>query len=267
MPSFVRDNDRNMPSASTHTIRHRRQDSADPPVVLVLGGSGVIGSAVCLCFAENGWNVGVQYHARRQSADAIIHKIERLGRTSRAFQADMSETRQIHTLFDQVQIVWSELDAIVWAAGSTVNRLTIRITPAEWERMLNVNLTGLFLCLQRGLRLMSEQRGGAVTVVSSLSSSMGGTGQTAYAACKAGALGLVKSAARELGKTNVRVNAVFPGWHQSPLTGDAFPDPDQLHAHVLERTPSLDNVADFVYRLTTARDISGQVYNLDNRIH
>ena len=155
---------------------------------------------------------------------------------------------------------------MVWAAGTTVNRLTVRITPAEWERMLHVNLTGLFLCLQQGLRLFSEQRGGAVTVVNSLSSTMGGTGQAAYAACKAGALGLVKSAAKELGKANVRVNAVFPGWHQSPLTGDAFPDPDRLHTHVLGRTPSLDEVADLIYGLTTARDISGQVYNLDNRI-
>lgn len=255
-----------MPSAATHTARNRDQGSANPPAVLVLGGSGVIGSAVCLRFAQNGWNVGVHYHTRHDSADDIVHKIEHPGRKSRAFQADMSDARQIHKLFDQVQTVWPELDAIVWAAGTAANRLTVRITTAEWERMLNVNLTGLFLCLQEGLRLFPEQRGGAVTVVNSLSSTMGGTGQAAYAACKAGALGLVKSAAKELGKADVRVNAVFPGWHQSPLAGDAFPSPDQLHAHVLGRTPSLDDVTDFIYRITTARDISGQVYNLDNRI-
>ncbi len=255
-----------MPSASTHTVRPPDRGSVNPHTVLVLGGSGAIGAAVCLRFAQNGWNVGVHYHARHDSADDIVHKIEHLGRKSCAFQTDMSDARQIHKLFDQIQTVWSELDAIVWAAGTTVNRLTVRITPAEWEHMLHVNLTGLFLCLQEGLRLFSEQRGGAVTIVSSLSGVQGGTGQAAYAACKAGTLGLVKSAAKELGKANVRVNAVFPGWHQSPLAGDAFPDPDRLHAHVLGRTPSLDEVADFIYRLTTARDISGQVYNLDNRI-
>ena len=255
-----------MLSASTHTVRPPDQGSANPPTVLVLGGTGAIGSAVCLRFAQNGWNVGVHYHARHDSADDIVYKIEHLGRKSCAFQADMSDARQIHKLFDQIQTVWSELDAIVWAAGTTVNRLTVRITPAEWEHMLHVNLTGLFLCLQRGLRFISEQRGGAVTIVSSLSGVQGGTGQAAYAACKAGTLGLIKSAAKELGKANVRVNAVFPGWHQSPLAGDAFPSPDQLHAHVLGRTPSLDEVADLLYSLTTARDISGQVYNLDNRI-
>ena len=192
--------------------------------------------------------------------------IVQLGREGRSFQADMSDSRQIHALFDQVQTVWPELDALVWSVGHTVNRLTVRMTPAEWDRMLDTNLTGLFLCLQKGLRLFSERRGGAVTVLSSLSSTRGGAGQAAYAACKAGALGLVKSAAQEFGKSNVRVNAVFPGWHQSPLAGDAFPGQDRLHAHVLGRTPSLDDVTDFIYRLTTARDISGQVYNLDNRI-
>ena len=178
----------------------------------------------------------------------------------------MGDSRQIHALFDQAQAVWPELDALVWSVGTTVNRLTVRITPSEWDRMVHTNLTGLFLCLQRGLRLFSERRGGAVTVMSSLSSAWGGAGQAAYAACKAGAVGLVKSAAREFGNANVRVNAIFPGWHQSPLAGDAFPGPDQLHAHVLGRTPSLDDVTDFIYRLTTTRGISGQVYNMDNRI-
>ena len=255
-----------MPSASKQPFRHQDQGSTNPSTVLVLGGSGVIGSAVCLRFAQNGWNVGIHYHAQHGSADDTVQKIEQLGRKGLAFQADMSDSRQIHDLFDQVQAVWPELDAVVWSVGTTVNRLTIRITPSEWERMLRVNLTGLFLCLQRGLRLFPAQRGGAVTIMSSLSSARGGAGQAAYAACKAGALGLVKSAAQELGKVNVRVNAVFPGWQQSPLAGDAFPGPDQLHAHVLGRTPSLEDVTDFIYHLTTTRDISGQIYNMDNRI-
>ena len=253
--------------APKHSFHHG-QGSKGPsiPAVLVLGGSGVIGSAVCLRFAQHGWDVGVHYHANHDSAAAVLQKIEQLGREGRSFQANMNDSRQIHTLFDQAQTVWPEFDALVWSVGTTVNRLTIRITPSEWEQMLHTNLTGLFLCLQRGLRLFSERRGGAVTVMSSLSSARGGAGQAAYAACKAGTLGLVKSAAREFGDANVRVNAIFPGWHRSPLAGDAFPGPDQRHAHVLGRTPALDDVTDFIYRLTTTRDISGQVYNMDNRI-
>ena len=251
-----------MAAAPKQVFRHSTDHSI--PTVLVLGGSGVIGSAVGLRFAQNGWNVGIHFHANHDSTADVLQTIEQLGREGRSFQADMSDSRQIHALFDHVQTVWPELDALVWSVGHTVNRLTVRMTPSEWDRILHINLTGLFLCLQRGLRLLP--RGGVVTVMSSLSSAWGGAGQAAYAACKAGTLGLVKSAAQEFGKANVRVNAVFPGWQQSPLAGDAYPDQDRLRTHVLGRTPSLDDVTDFIYRLTTTRDISGQVYNLDNRI-
>jgi len=255
-----------MPPTSKQTFRHQSQDSTDPPTVLVLGGSGAIGAAVCLRFAEHGWNVGIHYHANHDSAADVLQKVEQRGREGRFFQADVSDPRQIHDLFDQVQTAWPALDAFVWSVGTTVDRLTVRIMPSEWERMLRTNLTGLFLCLQRGVRLFSERRGGAVTVLSSLSSVRGGIGQAAYTACKAGAVGLVKSAAQEFGKVNVRVNAVFPGWQQSSLAGGTFPHLDQLHAQVLGRTPSLDDVTDLIYHLTTTRDISGQVYNMDNRI-
>ena len=105
-----------------------------------------------------------------------------------------------------------------------------------------------------------------MTVIGSLSSTLGSMGQTAYAACKAGAVGFVKSAAQELGTANIRINAIFPGWQPSPLSGEAYPAQDKLQNHVLKRTPALGEVADLIYRVTTAHDISGQVYNLDNRI-
>ncbi len=226
----------------------------------------MIGSAVCLQFARHGWNVAVHYHTNHAAANATLHMIEQLGRQGGSFQADIGDPAHVHALFDRVQTVWSGLDACVWSVGQTVHCITVRLTPSEWERMLHINLTGLFLSLQQAGRIFSERREGSVTVISSLSSALGHAGQTAYAACKAGALGLVKSAAQEFGSANVRVNAVFPGWHPSPLTGAAFPGQDQLCDHVLGRTPSLDEVAAFIYRLTTARDISGQVYNIDNRL-
>ena len=256
-----------MPATPKQAVRDD-QGSTDRfiPTVLVLGGSGVIGSAVCLRFAQHGWNVGVHYRANHDAVAGVLQHIEQFGREGRPFQADMSDSRQTHALFDQVQTVWPELDALVWSVGHTVNRLTVRMTPSEWEQMLHTNLTGLFLCLQRGLRLFSKRRGGGVTVMSSLRGARGGAGQAAYAACKAGALGLVKSAAQEFGHANVRINAIFPGWHRSPMAGDAFPDQDRLRGHVLGRTPSLDDVTAFVYHIATTRDISGQVYNVDNRI-
>ncbi len=226
----------------------------------------MIGSAVCRQFARQGWNVGVHYHTNHASANATLHTIEQCGGQGGAFQADIGDLTQVHALFDRVDTAWPGFRACVWSVGHTVNRVTVRITPSEWERTLHINLTGLFFSLQLALRLFAERRGGAVTVIGSLSSALGHAGQTAYAACKAGALGFVKSAAREFGSANVRVNAVFPGRHPSPLAGAVFPDQDQLGEHVLGRTPSLDEVADWIYRLTAAGDVSGQIYNVDNRL-
>ncbi len=240
--------------------------SATAPAMLVLGGSGVIGSAVCRHFARHGWNVIVHYHTNRAAADAVLRVIEEHGRRGEVFQADVGDPASVHAMFDLMQHAWPGLDACVWAVGRAVNRVTVRLTPSEWDGMMRANLTGLFLCLQRAGEIFSKQRGGAVTVVGSLTGELGRAGHAAYAACKAGAVGFVKSAAREFGNVNVRVNAVFPGWHPSPLAGAAFPGPDDLDDHVLGRTPSLDDVADVIYRLTTARDISGQIYNVDNRL-
>ena len=195
----------------------------------------------------------------------MLHTIAQLGGRGKSFQADVNHPHQIHALFEQVHATWRELDACIWCVGQPLNRVTLRITPLAWDTMLRVNLTGLFLCMQKTIPLFSEQRGGSMTVIGSLSGVVG-TGQTAYAACKAGVLGLVKSAARELGHANVRVNAVFPGWQQSPLAGEAYPDQDKQRDHVLTRTPALDEVADLIYHVATAHDVSGQVYNLDNRI-
>ena len=91
-------------------------------------------------------------------------------------------------------------------------------------------------------------------------------GRSAYAASKAGILGLVRSVAQEWGKNNIRVNIVFPGWHKSPLTGEAFPKPESCQDHLLGHTPDLQETADHIYQLTTAKNISGQLFNFDNRI-
>lgn len=263
----VRDNSSAMASTSRHRgSQDQRSADRSVPTVLVLGGSGVIGSAIGLRFAGVGWNVGLHYHTNHASTDAVLRTIAELGGQGKSFQADMKHPHRIHALFEQVHATWQELDACLWCVGQPLNRVTLRTTPSAWDHVLRVNLTGLFLCMQKTIPLFSEQRGGSITVIGSLSGDVGGTGQTAYAACKAGAIGFVKSAARELGHTNVRVNAVFPGWQRSPLAGEAYPNQDKQRDHVLTRTPALDEVADLIYRVATAHDVSGQVYNLDNRI-
>jgi len=130
---------------------------------------------------------------------------------------------------------------------------------------VETNLTGTFHCLQAAGPVMARQRNGAVIVVGSLAALQGGAGQAAYAASKAGLMGLVKSAAKEWGNRNIRVNMALPGWHKTPLAGSAFPHEASVD-HVLGRTPSLEDVAGSIYRLALLQDSSGQIWNLDSRI-
>ncbi len=235
--------------------------------MLVMGGSGVIGRAICLRFAEDKWTVGVHYHRNAISAQNVCQQIQEQERENFSVQANVQVQHQIENILNQCIDRWGRLDALIWAVGQTANTVTIRITPEQWDELIQINLTSLFFCLQTVGPILQAQKSGSILVVSSLASIKGTTGQAAYATAKAGVLGLVRSVAQEWGIDNIRVNAVFPGWHQSSLTGKAFPaTAEECHDHLLGRTPNLQETADHIYHLATAKDISGQIFNLDSRI-
>ena len=138
--------------------------------------------------------------------------------------------------------------------------------PESWADILSINLTGMFNVFKAVGPIFQHQHHGAVIIIGSLSSMLGSQGQTAYAASKAGLIGFMKTVAREWGGDNIRVNAIFPGWHTSPLSGTAFPDTSELDDHVLGKTTTPEAVAQAVYNLSQMNDVSGQIWNLDSRI-
>ncbi len=113
---------------------------------------------------------------------------------------------------------------------------------------------------------MMAQGGGAILVIGSFAGLQGTHGQAAYAASKAGLIGLVKTAAREWGRHNIRVNLVCPGWQQTSMAGDSFPTGERLDDHVLGRVSNLADVSRTMCQLAQLSDMSGQVWNLDSRI-
>jgi 3-oxoacyl-[acyl-carrier protein] reductase len=161
---------------------------------------------------------------------------------------------------------FGRLDVLICNAGIGSSQLVIRQPLDLWTDVIGTNLTGTFHCMQAAGRQMVKQGGGSILVVSSYAAFHGASGQAAYAAAKAGLLGLVRSAAREWGSTNIRVNLLLPGWQQTELAGDTIPTGDALHDHCLGRTPSLDEVAKTALYLAGCRDVSGQVWNCDSRI-
>lgn len=242
---------------------------AAPRTVLVTGGARGIGRALCLEFAGAGWRVGVHYRERKEEAEKTVALIRRAGGDGAPFQADIRNRSQVEEMIRQVVARWGRLEALICNAGQGSAGLAIRMSPADWSLVLETNLTGAFHCLQAAGRQMVAQRDGAVVLIGSFAAVQGSPGQAAYAASKAGLLGLARSAAREWGAWNVRVNVVFPGWHRTELSGSAMPGADETGAmgdHVLGRSPDVQAMARTVRQLTEFPEASGQVWNLDSRI-
>ena len=135
-----------------------------------------------------------------------------------------------------------------------------------WQEIIDTNLTGTYRCMTVAAQGMSTQGGGSIVVIGSYAGLQGTAGQVAYAASKAGLIGLVKTAAREWGSYNIRVNLVCPGWQQTGLAGDSFPTGERLGDHVLGRVSNLVDVSRTICHLAQLSDMSGQVWNLDSRI-
>ena len=203
------------------------------PTVLVTGGSRGIGRAICLEFAQAGWRIGVHYRTRQEEADRTAARVKDRGGEGFTFCADIRDARQVDAMMRAFAARWGRLDVMVCNAGQASGALLLRTRPEDWAAVIDTNLTGTFHCLKAAGRLMLSQRDGSIVVVSSFAGAQGKSGQAAYAASKAGLLGLVKTAAREWGPRNVRVNALFPGWHATDMSAAAMPDMTRLHDHAL----------------------------------
>jgi 3-oxoacyl-[acyl-carrier protein] reductase len=163
---------------------------------------------------------------------------------------------------------WGRLDVLVNNAGIAADASVPQMPEADWDRVLEVNLKGAFLCCRAALRPMLKQRDGHILNISSFAARAGTRGQANYAAAKAGLIGLAESLAREVGARNVRVNTVLPGVLPTPMTSGLKPEIlDQFtRANTLQRLNTIDEVARFVVFLAGTANISGQIFQLDSRI-
>ena len=234
--------------------------------MLVTGASGGIGRGLCLAFARDGFWVGVHYGTRREAAEETLAAVTAAAGQGAVFQADIRSRVEIQAMVDAVHVRQGRLDVLVCNAGVASSHLVLRCPEDEWLRMIDTNLTGTYRCLAAAAPLMIKQGAGAIMVVGSYAGLHGTSGQGAYAASKAGLLGLVQTAAREWGPHNIRVNLVCPGWQPTDLAGESYPTADQLQDHVLGRVAKLDDVSTTICRLAQLPDVSGQVWNLDSRI-
>jgi 3-oxoacyl-[acyl-carrier protein] reductase len=188
------------------------------------------------------------------------------GGSAFAYQADVRDAKDASTMVARVMDRWGRLDVLVCNAAVTKDDLVIRLSDETWDRIVATTLTGAFHCLQSAGAVMRAQGTGVIILIGSFSAFQGRAGQAPYAAAKAGLVGLMKTAAREWGPSNIRVNMVLPGWHATALTefrDDPAPAP---FGPALGHGTTMGEVARFVVALAAMPDVSGQVFNLDSRI-
>ncbi|MEW6303406.1 MAG: SDR family NAD(P)-dependent oxidoreductase [Verrucomicrobiota bacterium] len=233
--------------------------TAPQPVVLITGAAGGLGQALVYEFTAQGWRVAAGYHRHAPAAS---------GDSVWPMPMDVTDRAQIASAVDGILAKWQRIDVLVNNAGVTADNPAWQMDESDWDRVLDVNLKGAFLCAQAVIRPMMKQRDGHIINISSFSARHGTRGQANYAAAKAGLLGLSESLAREVGSRNVRVNAVLPGVLPTGMTAKLAPE--QLaafaEANALGRINTVAEVARFAVFLASMQNVSGQLFQLDSRI-
>lgn len=192
--------------------------SMEGRVALVTGGSRGIGRAICVELARNGARVAVNYAGSSQAAQETAELCRALGVEAEPFQADVSDPAACEALVSAVKERFGQIDILVNNAGVARDGLLMTAKEEDFTKTLDTNLKGAYFCTRAAAKVMLRQKYGRIVCLSSVVGLRGNPGQTAYAASKAGILGLVKAAAKELAGRDITINAVAPGFIETDMT-------------------------------------------------
>jgi 3-oxoacyl-[acyl-carrier protein] reductase len=234
-------------------------------VAIVTGASRGIGRAVALALAAEGAKIAVNYASSSTAADEVVKTITEAGGSAIALQADVSKLEQVDTLVNQTLEKFGRVDVLVNNAGITRDTLLLRMKPEDWQAVIDLNLTGVFLCTRAVSKIMLKQKSGRIINIASVAGQMGNPGQANYSAAKAGVIGFTKTVAKELASRGITVNAVAPGFITTDMTSDLKSE-EILKYIPLARYGEPEEVAGMVRFLAAdpaAAYITGQVFNVD----
>ncbi len=235
-------------------------------VAIVTGSSRGIGKAAALALAQQGANVVVNYARASSAADEVVKAIEEMGGEAIALQANVSKADQVDAMVKATMDKFGRIDVLVNNAGITRDTLLLRMKPEDWQAVIDLNLTGVFLCTRAVSKIMLKQRSGRIINISSVAGLMGNPGQANYSAAKAGVIGFTKTIAKELAPRGITANAVAPGFIATDMTGDLKNTEEILKYIPLGRYGQPEEVAGLIRFLAAdpaAAYITGQVMNVD----
>jgi 3-oxoacyl-[acyl-carrier protein] reductase len=187
---------------------------------IVTGAARGIGEAVAIKFAEHGANVAFTFisDSSKEKAAALEQKLTALGVKAKAYQSNASNFAACESFVSDVLKEFGTVDICVNNAGISKDNLLLRMSPEQFEEVINVNLNSVFYMTKQVIRPMMKAKSGSIINMSSIIGEMGNAGQSSYAASKAGVIGFTKSVAKELGSRNIRCNAIAPGFVETDMT-------------------------------------------------
>ena len=239
-------------------------------VAIVTGSGRGIGKAIAMKLAENGATLVINDVGDSAPAEQTVAEIKNLNRQAMAIMADVSSSAEVTKMVETAIATYGKVDILVNNAGITRDQLTMKMTDEEWDKVLAIDLKSVFLCTRAVLRPMLKQRSGRIISMSSVVGIIGNAGQSNYAAAKAGIIGFTKTIAKEVASRGITVNAVAPGFIDTPMTQVL---PEERKQALMANIPlgylgTPRDIADTVTFLASeeARYITGQVISVDGGI-
>lgn len=226
-----------------------------------------IGTSICLDLAKNGADVALTYRKHGDEARAIVAQIQNMGRKAEAFQVDVSNFDEAQKLVTKIVQEFGHVDILVNNAGMNWDGVVWKMTEEQWDKVIDVDLKGTFNFIRAVSPLFREQKSGKIINITSINGLRGKFGQANYSAAKAGTIGLTKTVAKELGRSNVNVNTVAPGMILTDMFKDLPEEFKQKAADetVFNRLGEPGDVADLVTFLASdkSKHITGEVIKVD----
>lgn len=202
-------------------------------IALVTGSGSGIGREIALLLAKNGANIVVN-DVSEANAEATAKDIREMGREALAAFANVADAKAVNEMFSQLKSQFGKVDILVNNAGITRDNFLLKMSEEEWDQVIDVNLKGVFNCCKSAAAMMVESNYGKIVNISSASGQMGNIGQVNYAASKGGVISITKTLAKELARNNINVNAVSPGFIDTPMTGEV---PDKVKDFLVKQIP------------------------------
>ncbi|XP_009610297.1 3-oxoacyl-[acyl-carrier-protein] reductase 4-like [Nicotiana tabacum] len=240
----------------------------EAPVVIVTGASRGIGKAISLALGKAGCKVLVNYARSSKEAEEVCKEIEACGGQALSFGGDVSKEADVEAMIKTAVDAWGTVDVLINNAGITRDGLLMRMTTKQWQEVIDLNLTGVYLCTQAAAKIMMKKKKGKIINIASVVGLVGNFGQANYSAAKAGVIGLTKTVAKEYASRNINVNAVAPGFIASDMTAKLG---DDIEKKILGQVPlgrygqpeEVAGVVEFLAINPAANYITGQVLTID----